>query len=163
MDMQFYGICVSDCPEESTYICDYSTQQQIDTNVTTKKPKDFFKTARNAMSGYTSGPCWYVPMRMENIFYRCLPMKDNNETTIKRCKNPNGGFYGTVGSGGHVVSPYRNVTDGATKTTNVLDDSQYYYFDQKTRVYLPSGNCDAVEIEKSSVGTTQVVALPSFQ
>ena len=78
MDMSFYGICVKECPQQGTYICNYDTQTDIDSStdlpaVVLEKQQEYFNTVSNALSGYSEGPCWFVPMETESVFYRCLP------------------------------------------------------------------------------------------
>lgn len=150
VDMSFYGICVKECPASGTYICNYDTQKEIDAGTGKyKTQREAFQNPRNKLSGYSDGPCWYVPMEMESVFFRCLPKEAPAANTTERCKNPNGGYYGTLDSDGHVINTTR-LEDGTW-----VDDKTYYYLDQKSGYYKPKANCAAKEVEMTSISTKQ--------
>ena len=60
--MNFYGFCVDSCPKAGQVKC-----------------------------GYANDSCWTAPLDTENVFFRCLPIVEKNETVLNTtCIDPKG-------------------------------------------------------------------------
>lgn len=91
LDYKFYGICVNECPYASYVLCnaddplvtDNMSQQQrlhcID------DPNDSTPQCESVREN-----CWYIPLNMSSIFWRCLPDYVVTKGEDVRCVFPSG-------------------------------------------------------------------------
>jgi hypothetical protein len=79
MDVKFFGICVAACPVADSHICEYSKSGEPAPELYVDEFQD-------------KGPCWYVPLKSSNIFFRCLPLEGVEKNSTVACKKPGGGY-----------------------------------------------------------------------
>ncbi|TYZ65010.1 hypothetical protein PybrP1_004108 [[Pythium] brassicae (nom. inval.)] len=100
-DFSFYGVCVTECPLEYSYFCNYELEAKIgaDTALTTAAERD---RAREKEAKKLLGPrgCWFVAMKSQKVFYRCIQMTESTSTAVETCIFPADSpeYYDTVGS-----------------------------------------------------------------
>jgi choline transporter-like protein 2/4/5 len=139
MDVEFYGICVSKCPLPETYICSYDVQSTLDAQAISADEKALQAESKYEDKVWSKGPCWYVPLQTDIMFFRCLPLTPSNKTEVSRCVRPKiegGGYYA------HDASGKIDLRDP--------DIKKYYYFDHNTRIWQPNEKCKTTEIESFS-------------
>lgn len=72
LDYKFYGICVTDCPTAGDVLCNYD-DPSLDSLTNQQKFDCMFNGATDSFCSSVEQNCWYIPLNMSSIFWRCLP------------------------------------------------------------------------------------------
>mgnify|MGYP000433111724 CR=1 FL=1 len=72
LDYKFYGICVTECPNGGDVLCNYE-DASLATVTNTQKTNCMFYGASDSFCPSVKENCWYIPLNMSSIFWRCLP------------------------------------------------------------------------------------------
>lgn len=87
LDTDFYGICVTTCPAAGTYICNYQAEADVQassSNITEQRAE----RKRRAEITFGTHECWFVPLKSDDVFFRCLPAANVNSTSVEKCVHP---------------------------------------------------------------------------
>lgn len=89
LDFKFYGICVDSCPAARSLICNEEAsnipEAYEDQVVCFDRPRPNTEVCQDLRNH-----CWLNPMRMESVFFRCMPVFEKEETVRENCVFPNG-------------------------------------------------------------------------
>jgi len=135
-DMNFYGICVKECPKAGTFVCRY------DFNGT---KATFDNVDGNPISN--DGPCWYVGLDTDELFNYCTPKQDFTKVERKYCVIPgtsNKEFYNFKKSASNSTFVYVANDPRAKGET-------YYDGPNKDGVYFPNENCMLVAVDRETL------------
>lgn len=101
LDLNLYGVCVSECPAKGTVVCDDEgepvlVQAVADEGDGATRPSVWAEA--QTLSGWLSlgedtaraikGHCWYVPLDSLDYFYRCLWQRSKEEHIEEMCLSP---------------------------------------------------------------------------
>ncbi|KAJ0410009.1 hypothetical protein ATCC90586_000868 [Pythium insidiosum] len=88
-DLQFYGVCVATCPEQYSYFCNYEFEAKLaaDSSLTTEQQRNDVRQ-KEAEKFLGTPSCWFVAMKSETVFYRCIQMTETNATSAETCVYP---------------------------------------------------------------------------
>lgn len=99
-DFSFYGVCVAECPIEYSYFCNYELEAKIMADASLKTDADREKARENeAKKLLGTRGCWFVAMKSQHVFYRCIQMTEATSTAVETCIFPADSpeYYDTVG------------------------------------------------------------------
>eukprot|EP00499_Haloplacidia_sp_CaronLabIsolate_P015236 CAMPEP_0196781634 /NCGR_PEP_ID=MMETSP1104-20130614/10011_1 /TAXON_ID=33652 /ORGANISM="Cafeteria sp., Strain Caron Lab Isolate" /LENGTH=754 /DNA_ID=CAMNT_0042151867 /DNA_START=46 /DNA_END=2310 /DNA_ORIENTATION=+ len=132
--INFFGICVSSCPDAGDYLCSYDAQAEVNTRIAATGNTNTFNQEVSACKdrGYDDSratcaliydECWLFTLKTTSYLLRCLPLTESDSTSTSRCLDPT-----TVSAD----SSQCRVKETNTTTTTTGTAQQNVLFDQIT-------------------------------
>ncbi|OQS06453.1 choline transporter [Thraustotheca clavata] len=88
LDMKFYGLCVSTCPKVGNYICSYAAEAEVQSANPGATASQLNTARKNRISTMMSPDCWLVPLNLEIVAFRCLPVSQESSNSTVICTQP---------------------------------------------------------------------------
>ena len=74
LDYKFYGICVDKCPYQGFVLCNHDRTDVTDAKTQGQMQWCFDNPDQDTDNcDVVRGNCWFTPLNMSSIFWRCLP------------------------------------------------------------------------------------------
>lgn len=100
----FFGICVAQCPPKNTWVCTYEQEKKFTSQASRLAELTSCQQSAAELGSASvfasrlvpsTSPCksmlencWRLPQVHEDVFFRCLPQKNQTTFSVSRCVDP---------------------------------------------------------------------------